>query len=646
MKLRHGAAYYPEIWDPKNVKEDIEKMKLLGLNTMRIGEFAWSSMEPTEGNFDFSWMLSVMDQLYDAGIDVVLCTPSATPPQWLVNKYPECLQMLSDGSRVHHGGRKHTCHNSSVYREKCAIITEEMCKALVGHPSVVGWQLDNEPYPYHDGCFCPICTKAFQKYLQNKFGTVENLNKAWDMCRWSLSYESFETVEPPMANTWHHPSLLYAWMCATSDAIVENLNRQADIIRRYFDCPIGTDMMPMSLLNYTDVHKNLDLVQFNHYNGKEFMGEETSFWYDFIRPIKDAPFWVTETRACWSGGTAAAGGYAPIGFSYANAILPFFRGGSCNMYWLFKTNPSGHELIHGAVLDSAGRLTYTAEDTKRVSDTLAKGKDFFSQGIKKAKLAIHYGQHAYTAFRYASLAEGFQYESFIRNSAHAAARRDNIAVDVIDTYADLSDYDVVVSPMLCMMEEYDFKNRIKAWVENGGTWIVGPFSDFYDENMRRHTDSPSAFLEELAGVYIKWQIPLPDARFSVSWENDTADFVGQYFYEVLEAKDASVLASYKDQPGVAMTERKVGKGKVIFVGTGLTNREYSYLYRKCGLLPAAESSENVQVVAHHAGLAVLEVKGAAGYVMLEKPYRDILSGQSYSGKIALAAYESMLLVQE
>ena len=115
MKLRHGAAYYPEIWDPKNVKEDIEKMKLLGLNTMRIGEFAWSTMEPTEGNFDFSWMLSVMDQLHSAGIDVVLCTPSATPPQWLVNKYPECLQMLSDGSRMHHGGRK----QQPEYRLSC-----------------------------------------------------------------------------------------------------------------------------------------------------------------------------------------------------------------------------------------------------------------------------------------------------------------------------------------------------------------------------------------------------------------------------------------------------------------------------------------------------------------------------------------------
>lgn len=644
MKLRHGAAYYPEIWEPENVKTDIEKMKELGLNTMRIGEFAWSRMEPKEGQFDFSWLIDVLDRLHAAGIDAVLCTPSATPPQWLVNKYPECLQMLANGMRMQHGGRKHTCHHSPVYLEKCDIITHALCKAVAGHPSIVGWQLDNEPYPYRDGCFCPICAKAFQNYMKKKFGTIEKLNKAWDMDRWSLAYESFDTVEPPM-NAWHHPSLRYTWMCFTSDAIVQNLNRQADIIRQYFDCPIGTDMMPMSLLNYTDTHKNLDLVQFNHYNGKEHMGEETAFWYDFLRPIKSAPFWVTETRACWSGGVAAAGGYAPMGFSFANAILPFLKGGSCNMYWLFRTNPSGHELMHGALLDSTGRFTYTADDTKRVSETLQKGKDFFAKEMKKAKLAVHYGQHTYTAFQYAPLSDGFCYERFVRDAAHAAARKANIPVDVIDTAADLASYDVVVSPMLCMMEEYDFKARIKAWVENGGTWIVGPFSDFYDENMRRHTDSPSAFLEELAGIYIKWQIPLPDAQFGVSWEDGAPEFAGQHFYEVVEAKDCTPLARYKDQPGCAITERKVGKGKVVFVGTGLSDAQYRHLYQKYGLLSVAESSEHVQVMEHNAGLSVLEVQGKSGYVYLDKPYRDLLSGKTVCGKTELAAYDCMLLVR-
>ena len=223
MKLMHGAAYYPEVWPEEFIQDDIQKMKAVGLNTMRIGEFAWSRMEPKEGEFDFSWLIHVMDRLYAAGIDVVLCTPSATPPQWLTNRYPEVLQMRANGTRMQHGARKHTCHTSPVFREKCAIITEELCKATKGHPAVVGWQLDNEPYPYGNGCFCPLCTAKFRGHLERKFGTIDALNAAWDMTRWSLTYESFDTIAAPGNDQWHHPSLQYEWIRFMSDTIVEIL---------------------------------------------------------------------------------------------------------------------------------------------------------------------------------------------------------------------------------------------------------------------------------------------------------------------------------------------------------------------------------------------------------------------------------------
>ena len=256
-----GVAYYPEMWDRETIDFDIKKMKELGINSVRIAEFAWSTMEPTEGVYDFSLFSYVMDKMEEAGIGVILCTPTATPPKWLTDKYPETVRTLDSGKQLQFGGRGHACKSSKIYREKTRIIVEQMCKALAHKKSLIGWQIDNEIYPYDDGCFCPQCLEKFRIWLKAKYGTIENLNTRWGACRWSLTYCDFEAVIAPRKDIWNHPSLEADWLSFQADNIIDYVHFQKQIIAQYSDAPVGTDMMYYAELDHDKMNENLDVVQ-------------------------------------------------------------------------------------------------------------------------------------------------------------------------------------------------------------------------------------------------------------------------------------------------------------------------------------------------------------------------------------------------
>ena len=142
-KIYLGAAYYPELWEKEEIEKDVARCKEVGVNCLRIGEFAWGKMEPEEGKVDLSWLVRAVDRLYENGIFTVLCTPTATPPRWMLNKYPEMRMIMHDLVRADVSSRCHVCKTSPVAREKNRLIVTELAKTFAGHKGVVGWQIDN-----------------------------------------------------------------------------------------------------------------------------------------------------------------------------------------------------------------------------------------------------------------------------------------------------------------------------------------------------------------------------------------------------------------------------------------------------------------------------------------------------------------------
>ena len=641
-KIYVGAAYYPEVWEPSEVDADIVRMQEAGVNVVRVGEFAWGDMEPEEGVFTLDWLKTVVDKLYAAGIDVIMCTPSCTPPRWLFEKYPETRIIYANKEQTEIFSRCHPCKSSPVMREKNRIITKKLGEAFGAHSAVIGWQIDNEIFPYNEGCYCEKCRAGFRAYLKEKYGTPENLNKKWGMARWSLAYKSFDEVIPPVRGRWEHPSLQTEWTRFHCRNIVSYVSEQAEILHNYTKAPVGTDMMVTNLLSYYDINEHLDVVQYNHYEPASDL-PRTAFGYDFLRAVKDKPFWVTETQVGWNGSVYAEFGFRPEGACYVNTWLPVAKGGELVEYWHFRAHPNGHELAHGALYSTAGRAYRTTQEVKRASEEFERCRDFLLNSKVEAKIALHYSSTTVIETCNAPLLKNFDYRMMLVDRFHAPLRRHN--VDVIDTAHALEGYEVLISPFLFTATEHDLPARIRAWVEAGGTWIVGPMTDIMTEYASKYLDAPHSFLEELAGVHELYELPLHTDGYRAKWTGG-GEFALSTCFAAYELRGAEPLAVYSNGEFAGLpviTRRQVGKGCVIMLGSIPTS---DVLLRLIDRAPNAEASENVALVARSGvrnGLIALETEGREGTLRLDASYTDLLGGDVMTGNIRLRPYQVLVL---
>ena len=232
--MRLGVCYYPEHWDPELWKSDAERMADLGLSIVRISEFAWARMEPEPGVFAWDWLDTAIGTLGEAGLEVMLGTPTATPPKWLMDKHDDILAYDRHGRPRRFGSRRHYCFSSETYREESARIVEAVAQRYGQNDTVTAWQTDNE-YGCHDTVrsWSPMAEVAFRGWLEKRYSSVEALNKAWGTIFWSQTYRSFDEVDlPNLTVTEPNPSHVLDFYRFSSDQVVRYNQMQVDILRR------------------------------------------------------------------------------------------------------------------------------------------------------------------------------------------------------------------------------------------------------------------------------------------------------------------------------------------------------------------------------------------------------------------------------
>ena len=403
--------------------------------------------------------------------------------------------------------------------------------------------------------------------------------------------------------------------------------------------------MPDDLLDYYAINKKLDVVQYNHYDVADRL-YTNAFAYDFLRCVKDKPFWVTETQVGWNGSEYADNGYRPEGNCYVNTWLPFAKGAEMNLYWLFRTHPNGHELGHGALYSSAGRSYRVTEEVKRASDDLKKCEKLLNGTKIESKIALHFSSTSAINLKVAPLVKNLDYRQTIIDEYHRALRHYNI--DVIDTPHGLYGYEVLISPFLTTADEHDFKARVVEWVERGGIWIVGPMTDIMNGNVSKYTDAPYGFLEELVGVYTKYQKPIDNDVFKAKWNDGETCSVGCCFdaYECKEGTKSLVAYSEGEfTPFSVITEKKVGKGKVILVGSVISEKDLLKLVNR---KPIAEASSNIVLVERSGGfcgIIAAEIENKDGFIVLDGDYTDLISGKPFCGRVNTMPYDVFVFVK-
>ena len=661
-KIYLGAAYYPEDWPETQIDEDIAIMKEMGFNSMRIAEFAWSTMEPEESKYDFSLFRKVVDKLLENDIDIVMCTPSATPPVWLTNGYPDMLKMDEHRLRTLHGGRRHCCSNNIHYQEYTKKIVAEMAKEFKDDKNIIAWQLDNEictdTGDRGRGCFCPVCSSKFISHLEKKFDNdIKKLNKIWNLSLWSMEYQSFDQISAPFPNAWHHPSLVVEWLIFQSDSNAEFLDMQAEVLRENgVKVDIGTDMMPTNLQQYPRTNSNLDLVMFNHYNDKENL-HLAELWMDYIRNIKNKPFMVTETDAAWTGSTYTHR-FKPEGFCRANSWLPIALGGIANMYWLWRMHWHGQEIMHGAVLTSCGRPNYTEHQIREVAKGFQSASNFLNNApVEKSPISVHFSSRAWFDFSIQPISVDFKdasmwspgYFSTFSDVTYPSITNLGYRPDLIDLENDFSNSKILITSYVQYIPEETLA-RIKEFIENGGIWVVGPLSNIRGENGERFTHAPYGVLEEWTGVKVKYSVP--STPFNICW-TFAEDSLSKVECTALEAGSSESWGVYTEGPlkdYSAITCTNVGKGKIIILATQPDLKTMERLVSKVsdisGVTPVLSASENISITPRKGenseGFVAIELMNKKGFVDIEGEMEEIISGKTISGRVEMKEYEVLV----
>jgi len=644
-----GVAYYPEDWPESELDKDIARMKEIGINTVRIGEFAWHRMEPRPGEFDFSFFRKVIDKCSAAGLAVVMGTPTATPPRWLSRLHPDIMMENQNGRQASHGGRRHCCSNNGHYNEYSMRIVEKMAQEFADEPAIIGWQIDNEIYAWNGGCFCADCVKKFQEHLREKFGDIDALNEAWNLNLFSQWYDDFSEIPAPR-DAWHNPHLKMEWDVFQQDSHIEFVHRQADILHRYVKVPVGTDTMPFNGMDYHKLNEKLDIIQFNHYNTPDDL-YRCAFWFDYLRTLKDVPFWNTETATCWNGSTAITQSIKPEGYCRVNSWLPIALGGEANMYWLWRTHWAGHELTHGAVIDSSGRDMHTVGEVMDVADGYKAAADFIKNTKVKTDIAIHFTAMSWNMHAAQPIVQGWEYMPTVQDKFYRPMTKMGLRPDVIDAYHSLDGYKLIFSPMVMTLEDQDLGRRMADWVKNGGVWVVGPLTDVRDINGARYRDRFYGMLEELTGVKFCYAAPDTEGRISARWTDGDAFKAGTW-YEMTDAAAAeslvNVVGGHSAIEGKSIcAAAKVGEGMVITLGTlpsGHAMRKLIAYACDAADIVRPEVQGRITVVNRSdCGVMLIETACKPASYTLAKPAKDLITGKLLEGKIDLKPYDVKVL---
>jgi beta-galactosidase len=644
-----GTDWYPEQWPESRWEDDLRLMEAAHIKVVRLAEFAWSSMEPSEGHYDFDWLERAIVLAARHHIDSVIGTPTAGPPAWLTQKHPETLRIDENGRRAVHGNRAHASVNSPLYREFCRKIAAALAIRFGHNPNVVGWQIDNE-YGYAWMSFDDYTRKQFQDWLRNKYKTLDSLNNHWTTAYWSQTYDRWDQIPIPVGDT-NNPGLVLEWHRFVTDTWNDYQNNQIAVIRQHADPRqfiTGNFMGFFDGFDHYVMSEPLTFASWDDYVGTGHVDPSfNGLTHDLTRGFKRSNFWVIETQpgaVNWAG----INNFLNKGEVRAMAWQAIAHGADDVSYWQWRSALNGQEEYHGTLVGPDGTPVPLYQEVSQIAREFASVQDAFRDTTVVSQIALLHSYDSRWAIQFQKHTTNYA-DVGVLKAYYAALRKRTDSIDVISPYAPLDRYKLVVAPDLNVLPK-DLADHLREYVRNGGFLVLGPRSGMKDEFNALLPQRQPGYLVDALGARVEQYYALEqDFPVSGMWGSGQARVWAEQLKTL--APDAEVLMTYGSANGwlddrPAAISRPYGKGRITYVGAVLDDKLTAalaeWMIRKAGLAPCSISVPEGVEVSRRTGngrevFVLINFTRTPKHVELPQPMRALLE-QKQEASVVLPAY--------
>ncbi len=567
--LSLGTAWYPEQWPESRWDADLLLMQQAHVTFVRITEFAWSALEPSEGDFKLDWVEHAIRAAERHHIQVVLGTPGAAPPAWLTQKYPDTLRTMEDGRKDEHGNREQFNFTSAKYRELVGRVTEKMAERFGHDKNVIGWQIDNE---LAAESYDADTKRQWQDWLHAKYGTLDNLNARWTTAYWSESYSDWRQI--PIETKYGNPGLLLNWKQFVTDTYRSYSRLHLDAIRRYAEPrqKITTNMMGwFDGYDHYKVAQDLDFASWDDYVGTGYLDPiRNGMAHDLTRGFLHRNFWVMETQpgsVNWSANNNAL----DKGEVRAMAWHDVGHGAEAVSYWQWRSALNGQEEYHGVLVGADGTPVPLYPEVVQLGAEFAKAGPALAGTTVESKVAILQDYDSRWAINWQRHNKAFDPVAAL-TEFYGPLRALVRSVDVVSDVSALARYSLVVAPALNVLTPAAAKN-LEGYVRGGGHLVLGQRSGMKDEdNGLQVKRQPGPLVDLLGGRVEQFYALDKDVPIQGTWGSGTDRIWAEQMS--VSATDAEVLMRYGASNGwldgqPAAVTRKVGKGRITYIGAML-----------------------------------------------------------------------------
>lgn len=670
-KLTLGTCYYPEHWDEELWESDLIRMEEHGIKIIRIAEFAWNIFEPTEGLYRFDFFDSFLKAVGKHDIKVIFATPTATPPAWLTEKYPEVLNAKTDGTLFHHGMRRHYNYNSPKYNELTRKIVAALAKHYGQNPTILGWQIDNELNCAINTFYSESDHQAFRTFLQDKYITLDALNKAWGTNFWSQTYTDWGQVhlKRPNVRDSQNPHMALDEKRFISRSCIRYCKLQFDILRKHISP--GQFITTNGLFGHIDyqemVEVSLDFITYDSYPNSGLSREnidglkDRKWSFNLSRARSICPtFGVMEQQSGSNGWVDRMCAPNPEpGQMRLWTFQSIAHGADYVSYFRWRTCSFGTELYWHGLNDHSNLPNRRMKELMQIKGDVYKTQDIAMARYQASFALLREYDNEWDGEMdvwHGPLTKQSE-RGWFEASTYSHTPMDLLYLNDRITLEMLSHYKMLVYPHPAILSEKT-ASLLKTYVENGGILIVGARTGYKNEYGHCPMHALPGYARPICGVQVSDFTMLTQYNSDISIQGDET-FEAIQFADILmpitgSAKVIGVFhGGYFDgQP--AIVENTLGRGKALYFGSAFTHESAEKLlahfslkspwlnYIKlpdCCELAVREKEGNRFIF-------VLNYGSEKTTVSLKISIKDLLSGKKLKGDVALDGYGVLVLSTE